>query len=100
MRYEPGTQGTFAVQETTGLHYGDTTPAAPTSTPGNPGYTFLGWDPIPAATVTGNATYVAQWSSDEYTVRYEPGTQGTFAVQEDTGLHYGDKTTASPTSTT
>jgi len=95
VRYEPGTQGTFSVQETTGLHYGDATPTAPTPT-GNAGFTFTGWNPTPTPTVTGNATYVAQWSTDEYTVRYEPGAHGTFTAQETTGLNYGDATPTAP----
>ena len=58
--YEPGTHGTFATQTTTDLKYGDATPAAPAIT-GEDGYEFTGWRPSVAATVTGNATYVAQW---------------------------------------
>ena len=34
------------------------------------GYTFLGWSPAVADTVTGNATYVAQWQRNSYTVTY------------------------------
>ena len=34
------------------------------------GYTFLGWEPAVAETVTGNATYVAQWQANEYTVSF------------------------------
>ncbi|MCL1970703.1 MAG: DUF5979 domain-containing protein [Candidatus Bathyarchaeota archaeon] len=59
--YQPGTHGTFTAQTTTGLHYGDTTPTAPTVT-GDTDWTFTGWLPIPTAIVTDNATYVAQWT--------------------------------------
>jgi uncharacterized repeat protein (TIGR02543 family) len=59
--YQPGVHGTFAAQTTTGLHYGDQTPIAPTVT-GDAGWNFTGWSPIPTATVTSNATYVAQWT--------------------------------------
>ncbi|QIK57038.1 hypothetical protein G7059_03835 [Erysipelothrix sp. HDW6A] len=51
---------------------------------GNPtreGYTFEGWLPEVAATVTGDATYVAQWKKiedpiKEYTVTYTDGVEG------------------------
>jgi hypothetical protein len=58
--YEPGTHGTFNTQITSGVHYGDKTPAAPTVT-GEAGWNFSNWFPVPSATVTGNTTYVAQW---------------------------------------
>ena len=58
--YAPGAHGTFEAQVTPNLHYGDATPAAPTVT-GEAGWTFAGWDTTPDTTVTGNATYVAQW---------------------------------------
>ncbi len=93
--YAPGTQGTFIAQVTTGLHYGDATPVAPEVT-GNPGYIFTGWSPKVAERVTKTVTYTAQWSQDEYTVTYSPGTQGTFTAQVTTGLHYGDTTPVAP----
>jgi uncharacterized repeat protein (TIGR02543 family) len=58
--YSPGDHGTFTVQTTNDLSYGDQTPVAPTVT-GEVGWNFIGWSPTPAATVTSNATYVAQW---------------------------------------
>ncbi|MFO7611619.1 MAG: InlB B-repeat-containing protein, partial [Clostridia bacterium] len=68
--YNPGTQGTFEPQVTTGLLAGATTPTAPTVT-GNVGYTFTGWSPTPTATVTGDATYTAQWAPIYYTVTFD-----------------------------
>jgi uncharacterized repeat protein (TIGR02543 family) len=59
--YQPGTHGTFNEQITGGLHYGDQTPVAPTVT-GETGWSFTGWSPTPSTTVTGDATYVAQWT--------------------------------------
>jgi len=59
--YQPGAHGTFTAQVTGGLRYGDNTPAAPIVT-GETGWNFTGWSPVPSATVTGNAVYVAQWS--------------------------------------
>ncbi len=53
----------FADQVTRGLSAGDVTPAF-NGTPSRGGYTFKGWLPEVAATVTGNITYVAQWHKD------------------------------------
>jgi len=58
--YQPGEHGTFAPKITKDLYYGDATPAAPDA-PGKEGYNFTGWSPAPSATVTGDATYIAQW---------------------------------------
>ena len=78
--YKDGVNGTvFADQTTAGLHVGDTTPAF-SGTPTRSGYTFTGWQPSVAATVTDNAVYTAQWTknsssshhSTRYTLHYEP----------------------------
>ena len=45
---------------------GKATPAF-NGTPTRKGYTFIGWKPAVAATVTGNATYEATWKSDSAT---------------------------------
>ena len=43
--------------------------AAPTVT--RTGYTFTGWSPaVPATVPAGNATYVAQWTKNKYTVTF------------------------------
>ena len=64
----------FADQVTSGLRAGDPTPAF-TGVPVREGYTFTGWQPAVAETVTGNVVYVAQWKQDLpevlYTVRYD-----------------------------
>ncbi len=57
--YKPGEHGTFAVTSST-VEYGLSTPAAPAVT-GESGYQFTGWSPSIRSTVTGDATYVAQW---------------------------------------
>ena len=49
---------------------GDATPAFE-GTPTRAGYKFLGWKPAVAATVTGNATYVATWELETYTITYD-----------------------------
>ena len=36
--------------------------------PERTGYTFAGWTPEVAATVTGNVTYTAQWTANRYTL--------------------------------
>ena len=69
--------------------YGNLLPGVDTpafkGTPTREGYVFKGWNPAVAATVTGNATYVARWAEDKnnngiaddeetkYTVRYTDG---------------------------
>lgn len=75
--YEPGTQGTFLKQEYV-TEYPKPTPAFTGGggdqgdiPPGTPGYTFAGWSPQPADTVTGNVTYTAQWTADASTISFE-----------------------------
>ena len=53
----------FADQVTSGLSAGTATPAF-NGTPTRDGYTFKGWLPEVAATVTGTVTDVAQWSKN------------------------------------
>ena len=66
--YKPGDHGTFTEQNYSGLHYGDTTPAFQGETTGEDTWEFAGWKPEVAATVTGGATYTAQWERSDYTV--------------------------------
>lgn len=54
----------------TGLNAGDATPAFD-GTPAREGYVFLGWEPEVAETVTGDATYVATWELETYTITYD-----------------------------
>ena len=61
VRYLPGTRGTFATVTYGSLVSGTATPGAPAVT-GQTGYTFAGWSPARAATVTNNVDYVAQWT--------------------------------------
>ncbi|MCL1969990.1 MAG: InlB B-repeat-containing protein [Candidatus Bathyarchaeota archaeon] len=61
--FAPGGHGTFAVQVTSGLRYGDVTPAAPAVT-GEVGWRFTGWSPALSTTVTGSITYTAQWAQN------------------------------------
>ena len=48
------------------VEFGKATPAF-NGTPTRKGYTFAGWKPAVAATVTSNATYEASWKSDSAT---------------------------------
>ena len=48
------------------MEAGKATPAF-NGTPARDGYTFAGWKPAVAATVTGNATYEATWKSNTTT---------------------------------
>ena len=60
--YTDGVDGeeVFENQVTSDIKYGAATPEFD-GTPEREGYTFTGWEPEVAATVTGNATYEAQW---------------------------------------
>lgn len=62
--YEPGELGTFKAKAYNAKH-GDATPAFDGETTGEPGWTFAGWEPKVAETVTGNATYTAVFVPDK-----------------------------------
>ena len=96
--YKDGVDGTvFADQTTAGLHVGDTTPAF-SGTPTRSGYTFTGWQPSVAATVTDNAVYTAQWaknsSSSHHSTRY------TLHYESNGGTAYKDERCSSGTKVT
>lgn len=74
--YKPGDHGTFEDKEYN-AKYGDNTPAFDGETTGEPGWTFAGWEPEVAKTVTKNATYVAQWKEKDVAVNYEAEYGGT-----------------------
>ena len=79
--YTDGVEGkeVFADQVSEAL-YGDITPVF-NGTPTRSGYKFKGWEPKVADTVTGDATYVAQWEK-EYVA---PPTPPTPPVKPDGG---------------
>ena len=54
----------FANEVTSDLRRGTPTPAFTGGTPTRSGYTFTGWSPVVAATVTANAVYTAQWAPE------------------------------------
>ena len=96
--YKDGVDGTvFADQTTADLHVGDTTPAF-SGTPTRSGYTFTGWEPSVAATVTDNAVYTEQWaknsSSSHHSTRY------TLHYESNGGTAYKDERYSSGTKVT
>ena len=63
--YTDGIGGaSFADEVTSDLRRGTPTPAFTGGTPTRSGYTFTGWSPAVAATVTADAVYTAQWKSN------------------------------------
>ena len=72
--YTDGVKGEeiFKNQVTSGILSGTKTPEF-TGTPSRKGYTFNGWNPTIADKVTDNATYVAQWKKDPFTVTFKDG---------------------------
>lgn len=70
--YAPGAHGIFEAQTTSGLYFGDNTPAFDGTPNGETGWVFAGWDEEIATTVTGDVTYTAQWKEmPKFTVVYE-----------------------------
>lgn len=65
-----GANGSFTVNSSfEGLHYGDATPDAPEVT-ANEGWEFTSWSPELAATVSGDASYTAQYAIMTFTVTF------------------------------
>ena len=62
--YEPDEHGDFKARAYNAKH-GDATPAFDGETTGKPGWTFDGWEPKVADTVTENATYIAKFVPDK-----------------------------------
>ena len=93
--YTDGINGEVFADQSYTVRLGKATPAF-NGTPEREGYVFKGWAPTVAETVTGNATYVAQWNA-LYTVTYTDGVDGEelFADQSTT-VEAGSKTPAFP----
>lgn len=67
--YTDGADGAvFADKVCRNLSFGTATPAF-SGTPAREGYTFAGWNPAVAETVTANVTYVAQWEAGKTSAR-------------------------------
>ena len=97
--YTDGIGGaSFADEVTSDLRRGTPTPAFTGGTPTRSGYTFTGWEPSVAATVTDNAVYTAQWaknsSSSHHSTRY------TLHYESNGGTAYKDERYSSGTKVT
>lgn len=97
--YTDGIGGTsFADEVTSDLRRGTPTPAFTGGTPTRSGYTFTGWQPSVAATVTDDAVYTAQWaknsSSSGHSTRY------TLHYESNGGTSYKDESYSSGTTVT
>ena len=68
--YKDGVDGAAFADQTYTVKEGGATPAFD-GTPTREGYVFLGWEPKVAETVTGDATYVATWELETYTITYD-----------------------------
>lgn len=67
--YTDGADGAvFADKVYSNLSFGTATPAF-SGTPAREGYTFVGWNPAVAETVTADVTYVAQWEAGKTSAR-------------------------------
>jgi uncharacterized repeat protein (TIGR02543 family) len=104
--YTDGVNGTAFANQVYTVHAGDKTPAF-NGTPTRSGYTFTGWTPALAETVTGNATYTAQWnrnsSGDDsdtysYVVKKVDAQDGHVLKDAKFGLYVDDKQIATATS--
>jgi hypothetical protein len=96
--YQPGEHGQFAETTTDKLDYGMDTPLAPDTTQCDAGYTFAGWNPTRAATVTADAVYVAQWAAKtdiNYTVEYYYQKDGAYSEKPNSTVGRTDGTTGS-----
>ena len=69
--YTDGVDGVelFADQINANVTEGTATPTF-NGTPVREGYTFAGWSPSVASTVTANATYTATWTINQYTITF------------------------------
>lgn len=70
--YTDGADGAVFPNQVSNLPSGAATPAF-NGTPERKGYTFAGWNPAVAGTVTADVTYVAQWEEKRVTVPTIPG---------------------------
>ena len=67
--YTDGVGGAvFADKVYSNLSFGTATPAF-SGTPAREGYTFAGWNPAVAETVTADVTYAAKWEADKTSAR-------------------------------
>ena len=91
--YTDGVDGAAFADKTYTVKSGDPTPAFE-GTPTREGYVFLGWEPEVAETVTGNATYTAQWEEALTSVTVKSN------IKEGKLLFLGDTFTVTATANT
>ena len=97
--YTDGIGGTsFADEVTSDLRRGTPTPAFTGGTPTRSGYTFTGWQPSVAATVTDNAVYTAQWAKNSSSTHHS--TRYTLHYESNGGTTYKDERYSSGTKVT
>ncbi len=72
--YKDGLGGSVFADVVYTAKEGKPTPAfnAEGTDPTREGYTFAGWDPEVAGTVSGNAVYNAKWTANEYEITVDP----------------------------
>ena len=92
--YEDGVNGSvFKAVSFPNLKKGEATPTI--DDPIRVGYKFVGWEPTVANTVTGDATYIAQWEEVDttFTVKYNDNVKGkAFKEQVYENLKYNEET--------
>ena len=92
--YEDGVNGSvFKTVSFPNLKKGEATPTI--DDPIRVGYKFAGWEPTVANTVTGDATYIAQWEEVDttFTVKYNDNVKGkAFTEQVYKDLKYNEET--------
>lgn len=92
--YEDGVNGSvFKTVSFPNLKKGEATPTI--DDPIRVGYKFVGWEPTVANTVTGDATYIAQWEEVDttFTVKYNDNVKGkAFKEQVYEDLKYNEET--------
>ena len=92
--YEDGVNGSvFKTVSFPNLKKGEATPTI--DDPIRVGYKFVGWEPTVANTVTGDATYIAQWEEVDttFTVKYNDNVKGkAFKEQVYENLKYNEET--------
>ena len=80
--YTDGVDGKAFKNQQYSAKYDETTPTF-VGTPTREGYKFLGWDPMVAEKVTGNATYTAKWTANDAKITFV--TNGGSAVADKNG---------------
>lgn len=84
--YNDGADGVCFEEQSYVVTYGSETPAFEGELQ-RTGYTFTGWEPEVSETVTGDVTYTATWSQNNYTITLDPNGGSVYA--RFVVVHYG-----------